>query len=98
MGKRRIMVWEYQCERCGHAWVPRLTFEPKICPSCKTPYWDRARHFPVSETRPAAKERGRPRQGEAAAPPARGEDEAAELDAAFDAIQRETERRKTAPD
>lgn len=31
-----------RCGRCGHEWSPR-TFGrlPKICPKCKSPYWDR---------------------------------------------------------
>jgi len=43
MAKKRITVWGYQCERCGHEWIPRGKMEPKICPKCKSPYWDRER-------------------------------------------------------
>ena len=30
------------CERCSHKWVPRenQTREPKVCPRCKSPYYD----------------------------------------------------------
>ena len=28
------------CTRCGHKWVPRKP-EVRICPACKSPYWDR---------------------------------------------------------
>ena len=31
----------YKCHRCGHAWVPRKSVYPRICPKCKSPYWDR---------------------------------------------------------
>ena len=30
------------CVRCGHAWR-RLTNKPKMCPRCKSRYWDTAR-------------------------------------------------------
>jgi predicted Zn-ribbon and HTH transcriptional regulator len=43
MAKIRMTVWGYRCERCGHEWIPRGKLEPKICPKCKTPYWDRPR-------------------------------------------------------
>lgn len=39
MGK--IKVDAYKCERCGHIWVPRnYNNEPKVCPKCKSPYWN----------------------------------------------------------
>lgn len=32
------------CERCGHLWIPRVKDRtPKVCPRCKSPYWDRPR-------------------------------------------------------
>jgi len=34
---------EFVCNRCGHKWVPRENGEPKVCPSCKSPYWNRER-------------------------------------------------------
>ena len=37
----RITLFGYRCERCGHEWVPRETeHEPKVCPKCKSPYWN----------------------------------------------------------
>ncbi len=44
--KRKVTV--YLCERCGHEWIPRdaLADEqtlPTICPSCKSPYWNKPR-------------------------------------------------------
>jgi rubrerythrin len=33
----------YVCERCGHEWYPRGDEEPRVCPKCKSPYWDRPR-------------------------------------------------------
>jgi DNA-directed RNA polymerase subunit RPC12/RpoP len=40
----KVQIWGYRCERCGHEWVPRERHqEPKVCPHCKSPYWDRPR-------------------------------------------------------
>ena len=41
----KITLQGYQCERCGHQWVPRqeTTEEPKVCPKCKSPYWNTPR-------------------------------------------------------
>ena len=35
----------FRCERCSHEWIPRggLEDEPKVCPSCKSPYWNKPR-------------------------------------------------------
>ena len=29
------------CERCGHKWLQRGSSEPKFCPKCKSPYWQK---------------------------------------------------------
>jgi len=40
----KVRIWGYRCERCEHEWVPRdKDQEPKVCPKCKSPYWDRPR-------------------------------------------------------
>lgn len=36
----KIMLEGFQCERCGHQWVKRGEDEPKVCPKCKSPYWN----------------------------------------------------------
>jgi len=35
----------FRCSRCEHEWVPRIESddEPRVCPKCKSPYWDRPR-------------------------------------------------------
>jgi predicted Zn-ribbon and HTH transcriptional regulator len=33
----------YKCERCGHVWLPKEQEAPRVCPKCKSPYWDRPR-------------------------------------------------------
>lgn len=34
---------EYSCLRCGHGWKAKGTGLPVICPSCKSPYYNRSR-------------------------------------------------------
>jgi predicted Zn-ribbon and HTH transcriptional regulator len=35
-----IKIKGLKCCRCGHIWVPRKKKKPRICPECKSPYWD----------------------------------------------------------
>jgi len=45
----KVQIWGYRCERCDHEWVPRdKDVEPKVCPNCKSPYWDRPRMTPAT--------------------------------------------------
>jgi len=37
------------CNRCGHVWLPRTFGDPKRCPKCKSPYWNRPRRDRVTE-------------------------------------------------
>lgn len=41
----RVKIDGFRCERCEHEWVPRdkAAPDPKVCPKCKSPYWDRPR-------------------------------------------------------
>jgi len=43
MGKIKIQVDGFKCERCEHEWIPRSKEHPIICPKCKSPYWDKPR-------------------------------------------------------
>jgi predicted Zn-ribbon and HTH transcriptional regulator len=46
-----IKVKGFRCERCGHEWVPRdIEQEPKVCPKCKSPYWNTPRRKPVEQS------------------------------------------------
>lgn len=39
-------VFEQQklkCNRCDHEWIQRGTNLPKVCPQCKSPYWNKER-------------------------------------------------------
>jgi predicted Zn-ribbon and HTH transcriptional regulator len=48
MGKVPITVMGYKCERCGHEWLPRDdSQEPKVCPKCKSPYWNSPKKQPL---------------------------------------------------
>ena len=39
-----IQLWGYRCQRCRHEWVPKnKTEKPRVCPKCKSAYWDRPR-------------------------------------------------------
>lgn len=52
MAKVAITMMGYRCERCGHEWVPRDgDQEPRVCPKCKSPYWNVPRQS-VRETAP----------------------------------------------
>ena len=46
MARVPITVMGYRCERCDHEWLPRQRDNgdtPRICPKCKSAYWDRPR-------------------------------------------------------
>lgn len=33
-----------RCYRCGHEWLPQnKDFIPTVCPTCKSPYWNKPR-------------------------------------------------------
>lgn len=31
------------CNRCEHSWATRKKKDPKWCPKCKSPYWNKER-------------------------------------------------------
>lgn len=37
--EKEIKVKGFQCERCGHIWIPRKNII-KVCPKCKSPYFN----------------------------------------------------------
>ena|SRR5437899_381379 len=45
MARVPITIIGYRCERCGHEWIPRANGdeEPKTCPKCRSPHWNRPR-------------------------------------------------------
>lgn len=36
----KIDIQKLLCKRCGHEWVPKIV-EVRICPKCKSAYWDK---------------------------------------------------------
>lgn len=30
----------YECDKCGHEWIPRRGKAPKVCPECKSIKWN----------------------------------------------------------
>jgi hypothetical protein len=56
-----ILVMGFRCLRCAHEWVPRqFKPEPKVCPKCKSPYWNRQRLDGAPSKRFAAATASRP--------------------------------------
>jgi ribosomal protein L37E len=43
LGMGELTVKAYKCERCEHVWVPTSDVKPRVCPKCKSPYWDKPR-------------------------------------------------------
>jgi len=39
MTAQENQLTELVCKRCGHHWVPRTAIT-RICPKCKSAYWD----------------------------------------------------------
>lgn len=48
MGRVPITVMGFKCDRCNHEWIPRgeSETEPRVCPKCKSPYWNIPRKQP----------------------------------------------------
>ena len=38
----KITLLKMDCKRCQHTWIPKKE-EVRICPKCKSPYFDRER-------------------------------------------------------
>lgn len=49
MPRVKLSVGGFKCERCGHKWIPRRKEEPKVCPLCKSPYWDKPRRRKIDK-------------------------------------------------
>jgi hypothetical protein len=43
--KKKAVVLDLKCERCGYVWTARGEGLPKVCANraCKSPYWNRPR-------------------------------------------------------
>lgn len=40
MGEVKIIRDGFSCERCGYKWVPKKKSHPRVCPKCKSAWWD----------------------------------------------------------
>jgi len=39
-----VLITGNRCYRCGHEWRPKnIELGSRVCPKCKSPYWDRPR-------------------------------------------------------
>jgi predicted Zn-ribbon and HTH transcriptional regulator len=55
-GMPKVQLWGFRCERCGHEWLPRdKSQDPRVCPKCKSPYWDRPRKADIAKKTGKAK-------------------------------------------
>jgi len=43
-----IKITKLKCLRCKHSWVPRIQ-DIRICPSCKSPYWNKSKKTKVKK-------------------------------------------------
>jgi len=51
----KVTLEGWKCFRCEHTWLPREDEHPKVCPKCKSPYWDTPRRDAVDIARKYAK-------------------------------------------
>ena len=56
----KIEVDGFRCARCGHEWVPRKSETPRVCPKCKSPFWDRERRMAAFRAEARVEGRGWP--------------------------------------
>ena len=40
----KVLLEGCRC-RCGHEWLKRGEMEPRVCPRCRSPRWDRPRRI-----------------------------------------------------
>jgi hypothetical protein len=40
-----IKIPTCKCERCGYSWYLRYPKKPRVCPRCKSPYWEASSEF-----------------------------------------------------
>lgn len=52
----QIQLPKVICKRCGYIWIPRKEVI-KMCPFCKSPYWDQERKRKITKKALTYKER-----------------------------------------
>lgn len=45
----KVTLEGWKCLRCEHQWLPRDNEHPKVCPKCKSPYWDTPRRIDLQK-------------------------------------------------
>ena len=50
--RHMYLVKLHKCKRCGKTWFPRSPGVPRICPTCKTTYWDTPKDEATPVNRP----------------------------------------------
>ena len=56
-----VLIEGYMCERCHYRWGNRTgtgfrsANDPRVCPRCKSPYWNKRRKLSMPEERQAAR-------------------------------------------
>ncbi len=55
-----VLIEGYMCERCSYRWSARTgtgfrpEADPKVCPQCKSHYWNKPRKLDIPEEKKAA--------------------------------------------
>lgn len=55
-----VLIEGYMCERCNYRWSAktgtgcRSKKDPRTCPRCKTPYWNKPRRLRIPREKQAA--------------------------------------------
>jgi hypothetical protein len=42
---QNVKIPTCKCERCGYVWYLRYPQKPRVCPKCKSPYWEASSEF-----------------------------------------------------
>lgn len=48
MSAIEVKMVKLRCQKCEHEWIPRKS-DVRLCPNCKTAYWDVPRDNPKKE-------------------------------------------------
>lgn len=48
-GFSEYTVTQMFCHRCSHQWINRREDKPRVCPKCKSPWWDKKRQKPLDK-------------------------------------------------
>jgi hypothetical protein len=43
----------HRCKRCKHTWLRRTAHDPRMCPKCKTLFWNKERVRKIKPDRKA---------------------------------------------